>query len=385
MPLFIFPELLVPGNSPVPFNFEDLPFLVNGTGAWPTVATVYESEEVQLNIDPNPGFANQTIGQLNPWPGKAAPAASCQPLTNPGAQAHAVASFSAAATPIMAGTLVTLNSTGSTPVNGPFAWTQVVNPGDPFVTISNANSATATFVAPVVDAPLNLTFQLAVGGGNSTTPSTAIIPVPVTVPPPGTPPSVFASASPASPVASGAAVTLTANGVDPSGGTLTFTWSDASGVNFNESGTSTATGATVTFTAPTVPSLEAQLPLFFTLTATSSNGLSSSTTLTVTVNPVDDVIVISKVRYRQTFARLDVSASDFTPGARLFITLAGPNGENPIINQATGQPYTGEMGPVIPFATGVFAITLQNVPAPNVITIRSSAGGIATSGVTIIR
>jgi hypothetical protein len=43
------------------------------------------------------------------------------------------------------------------------------------------------------------------------------------------------------------------------------------------------------------------------------------------------------------------------------------------------------MGPVIPFATGVFAITLQNVPPPNIVTIRSNTGGIASSGVTIIR
>lgn len=385
VPEFIFPELLVPGNAPPPDNFEDLPFLVNGTGPWPTVATVYASEQVQLGIDPNPGFPNQVVGQLNPWPGKAAPAVSCQPLNSPGAQAHALATFTAAATPIVAGTLVSLNSTGSTPVNGPFAWTQLVNPGDPFVAISNPNSPTATFIAPVVATPLNLSFQLTVGGGNTTTPAISVVAVPIAVPPPGTPPSVFASASPASPVASNTFVTLNATGVDPSGGTLTFSWSAPSGVTFTESGTQTATGATVTFTAPTVPSLEAPLPLVFSLTATSSNGGSSTTSITVTVNPVEDVVVISKVRYRQTFARLDVSASDFTPGARLFITLAGPGGEDPIINPATGQPYSGEMGPVIPFAPGVFAITLQNVPPPNIVTIRSNAGGIASSGVTIIR
>jgi len=44
------------------------------------------------------------------------------------------------------------------------------------------------------------------------------------------------------------------------------------------------------------------------------------------------------------------------------------------------------MGPVIPFAQGVFTIRFTNVPTPpDLTTIRSSAGGIATSGVTITR
>src|SRR5262249_23210744 len=138
----------------------------------------------------------------------------CSPNSNPGGNANAVASFSAPVTPIVAGTVVTLSSAGSTPVNGPFLWTQVVSPGDPVVTITNPTSPTATFVAPVVGAPLNLGFSLTVGGGNTTTPSVVTFTVPIAQPPAGTAPSVFASASPASPVASAANVTLTATGVD---------------------------------------------------------------------------------------------------------------------------------------------------------------------------
>jgi hypothetical protein len=105
----------------------------------------------------------------------------------------------------------------------------------------------------------------------------------------------------------------------------------------------------------------------------------------VTVNPSADVITISHVRYIKRLARLTVSASDFTPGVTLTVTLAGPNGESPTINPATGQPYTGVMGPVIPFAPGVFDITFTNVPSPDLVTIRSSAGGQITSGVTLTR
>jgi hypothetical protein len=105
----------------------------------------------------------------------------------------------------------------------------------------------------------------------------------------------------------------------------------------------------------------------------------------VTVNPTVDLITIAHVRYLKKIARLVINASDFTPGVTLTVTLAGPNGESPTINPATGSPYVGTMGPVIPFAPGVFTIRFTNVPPPDLTTIRSSAGGIATSGVTVTR
>jgi hypothetical protein len=380
IPQFIFPEVLLPGGAPVTFNFEDFPFLVNGTGPWPAPSTVFDSQLQQLGAEASSGFSNQPIGQLNPWPGAAAPAPVCQPVSNPSPQAHALASFIANANPIVAGTLVTLQSTGSTPVTGPFVWTQVINPGDPFVTINNANSPTATFLAPVVSAPLTLTFQLTVGGNNTTNAAIAFAAVPVSVPPPETPPSVVVTSVPGNPVSSGSTVILNANGVDPSGGTLTYSWTAPPGIALTPLATD---GSAHSFTAPTVPIGNPPLDLTFTVIAQSSNGLSSSTTTTVTVNPVRDTIIATKARYRQSFARLDVGVDDPTPGVRLFVTLAGPNGEEPTINPATGQPYTGEMGPVVPFATGSFALTLQNVPQPSVVTIRSSAGGLITANVTV--
>ena len=389
-PEFIFPEDLVSGNRPPRANFNDLPFLVNGTGPWPNVGSVFDSELIQLNARrsevpvPQP---TQTVGQLNPFPDDVTPAVSCSPNSVPGGVAQAVASFTSSATPITAGTTVTLSSAGSTPVNGPFLWAQVVNPGDPVVTIVNPTSPTATFIAPVVGpAGLSLGFSLTVGGGNTTAPSTTTLSVPIAAPAPGTAPSVFATSTPVSPVASAANVTLNATGVDPSGGTLTFTWTQTAGPAVALV-PGAADGSVQAFVAPTVPDLVAPQALTFTVTATSSTvGLpTASTSITVVVNPVNDLITVAHVRYIEKIARLVINASDFTPGVRLFVTLAGPNGESPTINPATGQPYTGEMGPVIPFATGVFTIRFTNVPPPPLTTIRSSAGGIVTSGVTITR
>jgi len=389
-PEFIFPEDLVSGNMPPRANFADLPFLVNGTGPWPTPGSIFDSELIQLGARraevpiPQP---SQSVGQLNPFPDNVTPAVGCSPNTPPGGLANAVASFSGSTTPITAGTTVTLSSAGSTPVNGPFQWAQIVSPGDPQVTIINPTSATATFIAPVVGpAPLSLGFSLTVGGGNTTTPNTTTFSVPIVPPPPGTAPSVFASSAPASPVPSASAVTLTATGVDPNGGTLTYTWTQTAGPAVVLT-PGAADGSIQTFTAPTVPALVAPQSLTFSVTATSSIPAipTSSTTLTVVVNPESDLITVAHVRYIEKIARLVINANDFTPGVRLFVTLAGPNGESPTINAATGQPYTGEMGPVIPFATGVFTIRFTNVPPPPLTTIRSSAGGIITSGVTITR
>jgi hypothetical protein len=391
-PEFIFPEDLVPGNSPPSYNFQDLPFLVSGTGAWPFPASILDSQLIQLGSkraevpQPQP---NQIIGQLSPWPDMVAapPAQACVP-GDPTA-AHAVASYSAPVKPIIAGTLVSLNSQGSFPLAGPFAWAQIVNPGDPIITINNAAGATATFVAPVVASPLSLTFQLTVGTPGINTPSTANVSVPIALTPPNSAPGVTASANPNPAFGDGTSIiTLNASGVDPNNGTITYTWTAPAGINFIETGTGTGTGATLTFTAPSVPPLSAPMVLNFTVVGTSSVAgvpASAPVTVAVTVNPTTDLITISHVRYIKRLARLTVSASDFTPGVVLTVTLAGANGESPTINPATGSPYTGVMGPVIPFAQGVFDITFTNVPPPDLTTIRSSAGGIITSGVTITR
>jgi hypothetical protein len=274
---------------------------------------------------------------------------------------------------------VTLDGSASTPASGPFTWSQIINPGDPVVTINNPNSAKATFLAPTVASSQNLTFQLIVGGDGfvpASLPATVI--VPIVVPPANTPPVVTATSSPANPVASGAPVTLTATAVDPAGGALSFTWTQTGGPAVVLT-PAAADGSVQTFTAPIIPDLTAPTPLTFQVTATSAaSTLSGTTTVTVVVNPQTDIVTIVGATYRTKKARLDVTATDFTPGVTLTVTLD-------IINQATGQPYTAVMGPAIPGGPGVFDIIIANVPPPNLITITSSGGGVTTTGITVLR
>jgi hypothetical protein len=383
---FIFPENLVPGSRPPRSNFADIQWLDNGMGPLPMVSDVFDSIQVQLGMQPTPFYPNQIMSQLNPFPEATLPPLTCVSGALP---TQAVAKFNSNPNPPYAGITVTLDGTSSNPATGPFQWTQIVNPGDPIVTINNPTSAKATFVAPSVAASQFLTFQLVVGGQGSQVPQSAPanISVPIVVAPPNTPPAVNAMATFAGPpavvsgttitVPSNAPVTLNATAVDPANGTLTFTWSGPAGVVLTPGA---ADGSIQTFTAPTVPELTAAQSLTFTVTATSSaSGLTSTpTTVTVIVQPVTDTIVISNVVYRRVKGRLIVNASDFTPNVTLTCTLD-------IINPATGLPFSGIMGPIIPFAQGVFSIRFSNIPPPNIVTITSDAGGIAQSGVTFLR
>jgi hypothetical protein len=62
---YIFPENLGIGNPPVPSNFQDFPFLVHGSGAY------YGANGGEASLG--------RLGQLDPWPGAAAPvAATCR-------------------------------------------------------------------------------------------------------------------------------------------------------------------------------------------------------------------------------------------------------------------------------------------------------------------
>jgi hypothetical protein len=357
---FIFPENLAVGDPPVPLNFSDLTFLVNGSGPWG-------------------GFSNQPVGQLNPWPGANAPGLTCTSTgggTPPPPGATASASYSAAATPIVAGTQVTLSAAGSTPTSGPFTWTQIVNPGDPTVTLSTPSALTSTFTAPTVAGNTNLTFQVSVGGSNSTTPATATVTVPIAPPAAPAPPSVNASSAPVNPVASGTKVTLSAAGVDPAGGTLTYTWVAPQGITLMPS---TSDGSQQTFLAPTVPAGFAPNTLSFAVTAKSSaSGLTASTNVSVTVNPIQDVVTITSAVYRTLKGSLTVNATDLTPGVKLTVTLN-------INNPATGKPWTAVMGPTNPPVQGNYTVIFTGINQPTKVTVNSTGGGSASSAVTRIR
>jgi len=357
---FIFPENLAVGDPPVPLNFSDLIFLVNGSGPWG-------------------GFSNQPIGQLNPWPGATAPNLTCTSNsggTPPQPGATAAASYTAAATPIVAGTAVTLSAAGSSPANGPFTWTQIVNPGDPTVVLGTPTLMTTSFAAPTVVSNTNLTFQVSVGGSNSTTPATATVTVPIAPPAAPAPPSINASSAPANPVASGTKVTLSASGVDPAGGSLTYTWAAPQGITLTPA---TGNGSQQTFLAPTVPAGNAPNTLSFAVTVKSSvSGLTATANVPVTVNPIQDVVTITSAVYRTLKGSLTVNVTDITPGIKLTVTLN-------INNPATGKPWTAVMGPTTPPVQGNYTVIFTGITQPTKVTVTSSGGGTASSAVTRVR
>jgi hypothetical protein len=178
-------------------------------------------------------------------------------------------------------------------------------------------------------------------------------------------------------VASGTQVTLSASGIDPAGGTLTYTWVAPAGIMLTPvAGTN---GAQQTFLAPTVPAGSAPSTLSFNVTATSSaSGLSASTNVPVVVNPIQDVVTITSAVYTTSKARLQVNVTDITPGITLTCTLN-------INNPATGKPYTAVMGPAVPAVVGNYSVTFTGINQPTKVTVTSTAGGTATSGVTKVR
>ena len=407
---FIFPENQVPGSRQPMSNFADILFLDNGMGQLPMVSDVFDSPQIQLGQQPSPFYPNQVMGQLNPFPDNTLPPLTCVPGQ---ISTLAVPKYTSNPNPPFAGVTVTLDGTGSNPPTGPFTWAQVINPGDPIVTLSDVNAAKPTFVVPTIAGAQNLTFSLLVGNngtnGSSVPPSAlATLIVPVIIAPPGTAPVVNATASAPNPdvqlpggptvppgpvtgttitVASGAPVTLSATCVDPAqaAGTpcnSTFTWTLVSPAALPpDASLSATTGSPVIFTAGTVPELTPAQTFVFQVTATSSvapNLVSAPATVTVIVRPATDTIVISNIVYRRTKGRLIVNVSDFTPGVTLTCTLD-------IINPATGLQWQGVMGPIIPFAQGVFSLRFSNIPPPNLVTITSDAGGFAQGGITFLR
>jgi hypothetical protein len=177
-------------------------------------------------------------------------------------------------------------------------------------------------------------------------------------------------------VASGANVTLSATGVDPAGGILSYTWQAPAGITLTASGTN---GAQQVFTAPSVPAGSPAKVLSFSVSATSSiSGLTASTTVSVTVNPVLDVVTITSAVYRTSKSLLTVNVTDITPGIKLTCTLN-------TINPATGQPWTGVMGPAVPAVAGNYTSVFTGLNQPTKVTVTSTGGGAASSGVTSVR
>ncbi len=350
----IFPEN-IPGSPIVPNNFESIPFLACGG---------YTSS------------AGTLAGQLNPWPGAAAPSlAAC-----PGAIAPPVANAGLNQT-VASGAAVTLNgsaSTGTAPLT--FVWAQ--NPLDVPQVLLTAAGSNATFTAPSVATATVLNFTLTVT--NSAGSSTANVTVTVN---PILAPTVSAPA-PVS-VISGTPVTLTATCTDPNipaALPCTFTWTQAGAAPFVIT-PNPFSGATISFTVTLPVGTTTNTVLNFTVTATNSAGASSAPASTsVTVRPAPDGVIITSAVYRISKQRLDLTASSSVISPNVILTL---------------QPYLTKSGTIFDPRTlgsnlftnnggGLYVMTLVGAPEPAIppatpLTATSNLGGSGSSGLTLIR
>ena len=188
------------------------------------------------------------------------------------------------------GTVVSLLSTGSyDPDNDPinFAWMQVALPGVPAVTLTGANTPTATFVAPSVAATTTFRFRLTVTEGVSsalTGTTTTDVNVVISNQPP------VASLVCPSDVNEGATITLNGSGsTDPESGALTYVFSQTSGFPLATL-PALPHGSSVSFPAPAL-GLGQPGNVQFGLTVTDPANASNSKTCTLFIHDVTNPVI----------------------------------------------------------------------------------------------
>jgi len=115
--------------------------------------------------------------------------------------------------------------------------------------------------------------------------------------------------------------------------------------------------------------------------ATNSAGISSSpVTMNVTVNPIPDVVALTGVEYRAGKQRLTLTATTTVVSPKVVLTM------DPYMSTAGNLVVPGAVGILLNNGGGLYTLDLVGFPEPlNVITVRSSLGGSATSSVTRLR
>jgi len=215
-----------------------------------------------------------------------------------------------------------------------YAWTQT---GGPVVTLTNANTAMATFTTPVVlvqDGPQVLTFQLMVTDNEGATASDTIT---VTVNPVNANP--VSNAGVDQSVNEQMPVTLTGSGTDSDGTIVSYAWTQTGGPVVTLTGANTANAS---FTSPVVLVTDGPQVLSFQLIVTDNEGATASDTITVTVNPVNALPVIdagaNQSVNEQTPVSLSATATDsdgtiasyvWTQTAGTTVTLTGADTATP--------------------------------------------------------
>ena len=174
---------------------------------------------------------------------------------------------------VLEGNTFTFNGTATDPDGtiAAFAWSQVQGIS---VSIANADSANASFIAPGVDAATELLFQLQVTDSSGGT-GTDTVTITVLDNPDNQPPTVEAGANQSQ--LEGTEVSLNGSASDADGAITTYSWSQLSG---SEVVLIDSNSAQASFIAPAV---DTDTTLSFQLLVTDNDGAKATDTVTITV------------------------------------------------------------------------------------------------------
>ena len=231
------------------------------------------------------------------------------------------------------------------------SWSQLS--GSPAVTLSNANTAIASFTAPSVET--TLTFRLTAQGPGGPSTADEVVTVAPVAPP-------RANAGPAQSVLQGATVTLDGSA---STGATTFLWKQTGGATANLSST---TAVKPTFTMPNTAD-----PLIFQLTVSGPGG---SDVATVQVSPIPDVLATSRVEFRTDKGEWRVEGTATVTNANVIKVHLGNDLTGTLLGQASVD------------ALGEWSLRLANGPQPpasRTISLESTRGGVLLAVPVVVR
>ena len=178
---------------------------------------------------------------------------------------------------VAAGSRVTLDGSGSSDADGAIAGYQWAQTAGPTVSLSNADQASASFVAPDADAAVTLTFRLTVTDDDGATASDAVSVTVQPRAPANQPPRV--DAGPDQTVDAGSVVMLIGSGSDADGEIAGYQWTQTGGPTVS---LSVADQALASFVAPQA---DAPVTLTFRLTVTDNDGATASEDVSITIQP----------------------------------------------------------------------------------------------------